>query len=181
MKELWQQMLFRMVADGLRKHIAFLYNDMFWFCNVASVNAPFPGGIDFRADSHCYIPDREVLDFAYFKEKGNKFVKEGKLAAAIKCYNACHELCPEDATIYNNKAFVALKMNRPQEVLAHCEKVLELEPNNVKALYRQAMAWKALKEFEKAIKNLQKILTIENNSDAKRELENVMKRTDKNK
>jgi tetratricopeptide (TPR) repeat protein len=76
---------------------------------------------------------------------------------------------------------VALKMNRPQEVLAHCEKVLELEPNNVKALYRQAMAWKALKEFEKAIKNLQKILTIENNSDAKRELENIMRRTDKNK
>ena len=108
MKELWQQMLFRMVADGLRKHIAFLYNDMFWSCNVASVNAPFPGGIDSQADSHCYIPDREVLDFAYFKENESKFVKEEKLAVTFECYNGCLELFPEGAiaiaTIYNNKA-----------------------------------------------------------------------------
>ena len=115
------------------------------------------------------------------KESGNKFVKEGKLAAAIKCYNACEELCPENATIYTNKAFVALKMNRPQEVLANCEKALELEPNNIKALYRQAMAWKALKEFENAVKNLEKILSIESNSDARRELENIMQRSYKGK
>ncbi len=182
MKELWQQMVFRMVADGLRKHIAFVYNDMFWFCNVASVNAQIPGGTDFYASSHSYIPDREVLGFVYFKENGNRLVKEGKLMAAIKCYNACQELCPENATIYNNKAFCALKMNRPQEVLANCEKALELEPNNIKALYRQGMAWKALKEFEKAVKNFEKILSIEKNSDAERELENIMRRFgDKNK
>ena len=157
MKELWQQMVFRMVVDGLRKHIAYVYNDVFtWFCNVASVNAVIPGGIDFSANSHSYIPDREVLDFAYFKEKGNKLVKEGKLSAAIRCYDACHELCPEDVTIHNNKAFCALKLNRSDEVLVNCEKVLESEPNNIKALYRQAMAWKALKEFDNAVQNLEK-------------------------
>ena len=182
MKELWQQMVFRMVADGLRKHIAYVYNDVFtWFCNVASVNAVIPGGIDFSANSHSYIPDREVLDFAYFKEKGNKLVKEGKLSAAIRCYDACHELCPEDVTIHNNKAFCALKLNRSDEVLVNCEKVLESEPNNIKALYRQAMAWKALKEFDNAVQNLEKVLSIEENSDARRELEQIRKRRDKNK
>lgn len=181
MVELWQQMVFRMVADGLRKHIAFVYNDVFLFCNVASVNAQIPGGIDFYADSHSYIPDRDVLDFSYFKENGNRLVKEGKLAAAIKHYDACQELCPENTTIYTNKAFCALKMNRPEEVLANCDKALELEPSNIKALYRQAMAWKGLKQFDKAVQNLEKVLSIEQNSDAKRELENIKRRSDKDK
>ena len=183
MNDVELQMVFRMVADGLRKHIAYVYySDMFKWCNVASVHEMTTGGTDFYATSHFYIPDREVLGFAYFKENGNRLVKEGKFKAAIKCYNVCQELCPENATIYNNKAFCALKMNIPEEVLANCEKALELEPNNVKALYRQAMAWKALKEFEKAVKNLEKLLSIEKNSDAERELENIMRRFgDKNK
>ena len=181
MKELWQQMVFRMVADGLRKHIAFVYNDVFWFCNVASVKSIIPGGIDFYADSHSCIPDREVLDFSYFKEKGNRLVKKGKFTAAIKHYDACQELCPGNAKIYTNKAFCALKMNRPEEVLANCDKALKLEPSNVKALYRKAMAWKGLKEFDKAVQNLEKVLSIEQNSDAKRELENIKRRSDKDK
>lgn len=145
-------------------------------CNVATVSAAIPGGIDFYAHSRSYIPNREVLDFAYFKEKGNKLVKEEKLTAAIRCYDACHELCPENVTIHNNKALCALKMNRSDEVLANCEKVLESEPNNIKALYRQAMAWKALKEFDNAVQNLEKVLSIEENSDARRKLEQIKKR-----
>ena len=79
--EPWQQMLFRIVADGLQKHLAFVHKDV--FSNVASVDAQIPGQADFTAGSHSYVPDRQVLNLEYFMETGNKFAIEGKFAAAL--------------------------------------------------------------------------------------------------
>lgn len=38
---------------------------------------------------------------------------------------------------HNNLAMVFLKTNETVEAIKHCEKVLELDPTNVKALYRR--------------------------------------------
>ena len=100
LKELWQQMLFYMVTDGLRKHIKYVYNDVFMFCDW------FPGaGSTFPR----YIPDREILDVDYFKKNGNKLKTERKFGKAVECYNACQELCLKnekyrDAVIFCHKA-----------------------------------------------------------------------------
>ena len=84
LKELWQKMLFYMITDGLRKHIEYVYNDVFVFCDrFLGAGRTFPR----------YIPDREILDFDYFREKGDKLKTERKFGKAIECYNACQELC----------------------------------------------------------------------------------------
>ena len=79
--EPWQQMLFRIVADGLQKHLAFVRKDV--FPNVASVDAQIPGQADFTAGSHSYVPDRQVLNLEYFMETGNKFAIKGKFVTTL--------------------------------------------------------------------------------------------------
>ncbi len=51
---------------------------------------------------------------------------------------------------YKNVALCYLKSNRPARCLEYCEKVLEIEPNNVKILYRAGMANYELGKFEEA-------------------------------
>jgi tetratricopeptide (TPR) repeat protein len=162
LKEAWL-VVFCMVANGLQKHIGDVYSNMYH----KEISTIFQG-VHESADSHYYIPDREVLDFKYFSENGIRLEEEGNLAEAIECYNACKELRRDDTTIYTNIASCYLKMNMPYDVLANCEKALELESNNVKALYMQAMAWKTIDKFDKALQNLRQIYN--KNSDALKEL-----------
>ena len=58
-----QQIVFRMVVDGLCKHLGEICSeDLFKFCNVASKDAIVEGGVSFP-DSERSIPDRQELEY----------------------------------------------------------------------------------------------------------------------
>ena len=63
---------------------------------------------------------------------------------AASCYNEAVSIAPAvSSTVlsaYNNRAMCYLKMGLHQEATSDCDKVLQHEPNNVKALLRRATA-----------------------------------------
>ena len=64
-----QQMVVRMVVDGLRKHLGGICSeDLFKFCNVASINEITEGGVNFP-NSEKSIPERLKIEDVRLKEK----------------------------------------------------------------------------------------------------------------
>lgn len=59
---------------------------------------------------------------------------------------------------YNNLAacLLQLKDSDLQRVISYCDKVLDLCPNNAKAMYRKGVAYYNLKDFDSALFTLQK-------------------------
>ena len=49
---------------------------------------------------------------ADLKQKGNEFIRAGKLEEALKCYVDALELAPEDHLIISNKSLVLFKLGR---------------------------------------------------------------------
>ena len=67
-KPKWQ-IVFRMVVDGLRKHLGGICSeDLFKFCNVASKDAITEGGVSFP-NSERSIPERQKIEDILLKEK----------------------------------------------------------------------------------------------------------------
>eukprot|EP00794_Sanderia_malayensis_P011962 gene11962-13199_t len=110
--------------------------------------------------------------FKRVKEIGNKLVQQGKYADAADCYTQCMDLIPDEAVSYTNRAMCYLKLNKPNKADADCTNALLIQANNVKALYRRAMARKTVVRYEDAIEDLNKLLKVDpSNSAAKKELE----------
>ena len=64
-----QQIVFRMVVDGLRKHLGRICSeDLYKFCNVASKDAITKGGVSFP-NSERNIPERQKIEDILLKEK----------------------------------------------------------------------------------------------------------------
>ena len=61
--ELHQQMVIRMVVDGLHKHLGRICKlDVFPCCNVASINAIVDGGVEFCSTALPSIPERQRVE-----------------------------------------------------------------------------------------------------------------------
>ena len=61
--------MFRMVVDGLRKHLGGICSeDLFRCCNVPSINEIVAGRVRFP-NSYRSIPDRQELEYLLLKEK----------------------------------------------------------------------------------------------------------------
>ena len=64
-----QQIVFRMIVDGLHKHLRGICSeDLFKFCNVASINEITEGGVSFP-NSERSIPERQKIEDVILKEK----------------------------------------------------------------------------------------------------------------
>lgn len=80
------------------------------------------------------------------KEKGNEYLKIGKLQDALDAYSKSIDLDPTNISSISNRALVQLKLNNNQEAAKDCLLFLESDPNNVKVLWRSAVAhWKLKK------------------------------------
>lgn len=64
-------------------------------------------------------------------------------------------------SLYLNSAACKLKINESQSAYEDCQEVLNLEPSNVKAMYRQAQACSEMKEYDNAKNILTKALEID--------------------
>ncbi|KAF7281530.1 hypothetical protein GWI33_004566 [Rhynchophorus ferrugineus] len=63
--------------------------------------------------------------------------------------------------LYNNLSSCYFRENVYDLVSPLCQKVLEFEPNNVKALYKLGVAYKMDRDFDRALDALSKVIKIE--------------------
>ena len=79
LNELHQQMVIRMVVDGLHKHIGRICKlDVFPGCNVTSIKAIVDGGVEFHSTALPSIPNRQRVEelMLQTEKNGNALAKE---------------------------------------------------------------------------------------------------------
>lgn len=107
------------------------------------------------------------------KGKGNEAFYSGDYEEAVMYYTRSLSALPT-ATAYNNRAQAEIKLQRWSSALEDCEKALELEPGNIKALLRRATTYKHQNKFLEAVDDLRKVLQAEPDNDlAKKTLSEV--------
>lgn len=109
------------------------------------------------------------------KEKGTQYFKDGKYKQASVQYKRIvswleHEsgLSEEDEkkakalrlAAHLNLAMCFLKLQEPNVALESCDKALELDSSNEKALFRRGEALLGMKEFDMARDNFQKVVQL---------------------
>ncbi|XP_054047303.1 sperm-associated antigen 1 isoform X1 [Rissa tridactyla] len=110
------------------------------------------------------------------KEKGNEAFATGDYVEAVTYYTRSISVIPT-AAAYNNKAQAEIKLQDWYSALQDCEKVLDMEPGNVKALVRRASVHNQLQNYQTAIEDLNKVLCIEpENAIAKKNLLEIEKK-----
>jgi len=142
---------------------------------------------------------QEKLDKAkQKKEQGNKAYKEGKFIRAVSKYEQALKPIEFDSnfdqdlkiqskemkkTIWLNIAAVALKLDEYNKAVANCSKVLDIDPNNVKALFRRSQGYMYRSDFIEAESDIKKAHDLEPaNRDViaqYKKLKQVMKQWDK--
>ncbi|XP_062935914.1 sperm-associated antigen 1 [Cynocephalus volans] len=107
------------------------------------------------------------------KEKGNEAFNSGDYEEAVMYYTRSISALPTVAA-YNNRAQAEIKLQNWNSAFQDCEKVLELEPGNLKALLRRATTYKHQNKFQEAIEDLRRVLDAEPDNDlAKKTLSEV--------
>ncbi|XP_020944704.1 sperm-associated antigen 1 isoform X1 [Sus scrofa] len=94
------------------------------------------------------------------KEKGNEAFNSGDYEEAVMYYTRSISVLPTVAA-YNNRAQAELKLQNWNSAFQDCEKVLQLEPGNLKALLRRATTYKHQNKLQEAIEDLNKVLAVE--------------------
>uniref|UniRef100_A0A1I8HFH2 RPAP3_C domain-containing protein n=1 Tax=Macrostomum lignano TaxID=282301 RepID=A0A1I8HFH2_9PLAT len=94
-------------------------------------------------------PPADEFDAA--KEAGNQLFKAGNYARAVKLYDKCSELRPNDPVSYTNRAVCYIKLDQPNDAVYECNMALELEPNNMKAIFRRGVARKMLGFYRESL------------------------------
>lgn len=88
------------------------------------------------------------------KAEGNKFYKAEQFGEAIVWYDKAMAEASSQAEIsilYSNRAMCQLKMQQYDDVLKSCDKAIELDANNQKALYRRMLAYSYLNNHALAL------------------------------
>lgn len=129
----------------------------------------------------------ELIKMAEEKRvEGNEYYKSKRMSMATKRYKKALECLGSDykfsdeqksqakkmkVLCHNNIAAVALFTKDYPAVMEACNKALEIEPNNDKALVRKAKALDAKEEWEEAISILNKVIeVVPENVEAKKQL-----------
>ncbi|CAK7289557.1 Sperm-associated antigen 1 [Vulpes lagopus] len=94
------------------------------------------------------------------KEKGNEAFNSGDYEEAVMYYTRSISVLPT-VVAYNNRAQAELKLQNWNNAFWDCEKVLELEPGNIKALLRRATTYKHQNKLQEALEDLNKVLNVE--------------------
>jgi len=116
------------------------------------------------------------------KNEGNKFYKENKLKLAIEKYDEAVQTLPEGhirrAVFLCNKSMCSLKLEEPGQALIDAEEAIKVNPKNIKAYYRKAIAEYALNRLKEAINSLKEItitLKVKSNKDVNAKLKLLKK------
>ncbi|KAK9883977.1 hypothetical protein WA026_004912 [Henosepilachna vigintioctopunctata] len=124
----------------------------------------------------CY---RKALDYLDEVEGGIKFSnsEDDEITDSI-----LQELLEDRISVYNNLAAAQIKLESYDAALNSLKTVLQCQPQNIKALYRQAKIYKAKNNVSSAMKALQKAKEIApNDPDIQNELAKLKQLVDKQK
>ncbi|XP_033761832.1 sperm-associated antigen 1-like isoform X2 [Pecten maximus] len=109
--------------------------------------------------------------FENAKSEGNKCVQKGDFLKAIDWYTECVTLMPDRAVGYTNRALCYLRRNQPSSAETDCDKALEMEADNIKAMFRRSQARKMMKKYKDSLEDLTHLLKIDpKNAAAKKEM-----------
>eukprot|EP01023_Acetabularia_acetabulum_P021319 TRINITY_DN2116_c1_g1_i6.p1 TRINITY_DN2116_c1_g1~~TRINITY_DN2116_c1_g1_i6.p1 ORF type:complete len:607 (-),score=149.62 TRINITY_DN2116_c1_g1_i6:671-2416(-) len=130
----------------------------------------------------------KVIKSGELKEKGNAFFKEQNWKKAAKCYEKAIKLIDYDnqftteeqqrakelrKSTHLNLAACCLRLSDWKEAVKNCDKVLEKESENIKALYRRAQGYLGSKDFVEADLDIKHALNADPNN---QDLKNLQKR-----
>ncbi|XP_047584525.1 sperm-associated antigen 1 isoform X2 [Lutra lutra] len=125
----------------------------------------------------CSRPQPSIADekmFKTLKEEGNQCVKDKNYKDALSKYSECLKINNKECAIYTNRALCYLKLCQFEEAKQDCDRALQIDDGNVKACYRRALAHKGLKDYQKSLNDLNKVLLLDSSIvEAKMELEEV--------
>ncbi|XP_027966128.1 sperm-associated antigen 1 [Eumetopias jubatus] len=129
--------------------------------------------IETRIDTAGLTEKEKTFLATHEKEKGNEAFHSGDYEEAVMYYTRSISVLPTVAA-YNNRAQAELKLQNWNSAFQDCEKVLELEPGNLKALLRRATTYKHQNKLQEALEDLNKVLNVEpDNELAKKTLSEV--------
>ncbi|XP_037243590.1 RNA polymerase II-associated protein 3 [Falco biarmicus] len=108
------------------------------------------------------------------KEKGNNYFKQGNFDEAIKCYTRGMHSDPYNPVLPTNRASAFCRMKKFSVAESDCNLALALDKNYTKAYARRGAARFALKNFQGAKEDYEKVLELDaNNFEAKNELKKI--------
>ena len=145
--------------------------------------------IEFQKEKESYqLEAKEKVNLARTKkEEGNEFFKKGRFNLANKRYkkalsyiqygeweNDKIEVDQLKVSSHLNIAAILLKNKDYHNVISELKKVLEIEPSNVKALYRRGIALSGIGEYLNALDDLNRAAGLDpENKEVKREINRV--------
>ncbi|KFQ74140.1 Sperm-associated antigen 1, partial [Phaethon lepturus] len=137
---------------------------------------PSPPIIEKKIDTAGMTEKEKIFIATREKEKGNEAFAIGDYVEAVTYYSRSISVIPT-AAAYNNRAQAEIKLQDWDSALQDCEKVLDMEPGNVKALMRRATVHNQLQNYQTAIEDLNKVLCVEpENAIAKKNLLEIEKK-----
>jgi len=98
------------------------------------------------------------------KQEGNSAFKEGRFEEALAHYSKALELTTtpsEKSVLHSNRAACFAQNQNWSEGLKECNKALEYDPKNVKALLRRGLAYEGLERWQPALDDMKQVLTLE--------------------
>lgn len=117
------------------------------------------------------------------RARGTELFRAGNPEGAARCYGRALRLLltlpppgsPERTALHANLAACQLLLGLPLLAAQNCDRVLEREPNHLKALYRRGVAQAALGNLDRATADLKKVLALDpQNRAAQEELGKVI-------
>uniref|UniRef100_A0A665VJ51 peptidylprolyl isomerase n=1 Tax=Echeneis naucrates TaxID=173247 RepID=A0A665VJ51_ECHNA len=164
----------------------FTIKPKYGFGNAGNANYNIPGGatLQYKIKLTAFEKAKESWEMntaekleqsSIVKVKGTQYFKEGKYKQASVQYKRIvswleHEsgLLEEDEkkakalrlAAHLNLAMCFLKLNEPNQALENCDKALQLDGSNEKALFRRGEAFFGMKEYDKARDDFQRVVQL---------------------
>jgi len=103
-----------------------------------------------------------------YKERGDECYKDAKFEEAIEQYTKCLDSLEHKSLqgselamkAYSNRAACHKQLSHFDGTIADCTAVLEVEPDNVKALIRRAQAFEAVERYRFALQDVKTVLSM---------------------
>jgi DnaJ family protein C protein 7 len=113
------------------------------------------------------------------KTEGNTLIREGAYEQAHVVYTEALEVDPDNVSLnsklYCNRALAASKIGRVKEAIQDCCKALELEPGYMRALQRRAKLYQDNDQHEEAVRDYEKMFSMEHTAENRELLSNAKK------
>ncbi|CAL8338826.1 unnamed protein product [Gadus morhua 'NCC'] len=129
-----------------------------------------------RVDVTTLTEKEKLLMASREKDKGNEAFRAKGYEEAVAYYTRSLSIVPTVA-VFNNRAQAEIKLQRWHRALQDCQRVLELEPINLKALLRRATVFQHQGSLPLAAEDLRAVLRVEpHNTAAAKHLTEVDKK-----